>query len=131
MSFVANLLLATVRMATPLILVLLGAQVNFSAVGDMKQELAVGVVQRLVISPLAGLAMAFLAQDLGILSVTPAVLSALIGLYGSPVAAASGVMAEEMGCDAELARQHIVWTSALSMGTLFVWIFLLRSLHLL
>ena len=118
-------------MATPLILVLLGAQVNFSAVGDMKQELAVGVVQRLVISPLAGLAMAFLAQDLGILSVTPAVLSALIGLYGSPVAAASGVMAEEMGCDAELARQHIVWTSALSMGTLFVWIFLLRSLHLL
>ena len=65
------------------------------------------------------------------LEVTPAVLSALVGLYGSPVAAASAVMAEEMGGDAELARQYVVWPSALSMGTLFLWIFFLRSVRLL
>ena len=115
----------------PMILILLGAQVNFSAVGDMKKELAVGVVQRLVLAPAAGFGMAFLAQRLGVFAVTPAVISALVGLYGSPVAAASAVMAEEMGGDAELARQYVVWTSALSMGTLFLWIFLLRTLQLI
>lgn len=117
--------------ASPMILILLGAQVNFSAVGDMKKELAVGVVQRLVLAPAAGFGMAFLAQRLGVFAVTPAVINALVGLYGSPVAAASAVMAEEMGGDAELARQYVVWTSALSMGTLFLWIFLLRTLQLI
>ena len=90
-----------------------------------------GVVQRLVLAPAAGFGMAFLAQRLGVFAVTPAVISALVGLYGSPVAAASAVMAEEMGGDAELARQYVVWTSALSMGTLFLWIFLLRTLQLI
>ena len=118
-------------MASPLILILLGARVNFSAVGDMKKELAVGVIQRLVLAPAAGFGMAFLAQGLGFFAVTPAVLSALVGMYGSPVASASAVMAEEMGGDAELARQYVVWTSAFSMITLFLWIFLLRAAGLL
>ena len=58
-------------------------------------------------------------------------LSALVGMYGSPVASASAVMAEEMGGDAEQARQYVVWTSAFSMITLFLWIFLLRAAGLL
>lgn len=118
-------------MATPLILVLLGARVNFSAVGDMKTELAVGVVQRLILAPAVGLALAIGAQAIGLLPAGPAAISALVGMYGSPVAAASAVMAEEMGGDAELARQYVVWTAALSMFTLFVWIFLLRTVGLL
>ena len=117
--------------ATPLILVLLGAQVNFSAVGSMKKELIVGVVQRLVVAPAAGFGMAYLAQALGVFSITPALLSALVGIYGTPVAAASGIMAEEMGGDAELGRQYVVWTAAFSMGTLFLWIFFLHSAGLL
>ncbi len=118
-------------MASPLILILLGARVNFSAVGDLKKELVVGVIQRLVLAPAVGFGMVFLADSLGLFTVTPAVLSALVGMYGSPVASASAVMAEEMGGDAELARQYVVWTSAFSMGTLFLWIFLLRTLDLL
>lgn len=118
-------------MASPLILILLGARVNFSAVGGLKKELVVGVVQRLIVAPAVGFGMAFLADSLGLFTVTPAVLSALVGVYGSPVASASAVMAEEMGGDAELARQYVVWTSAFSMGTLFLWIFLLRTLNLL
>ena len=114
-------------MASPLILILLGARVNFSAVGGLKKELVVGVVQRLIVAPAVGFGMVFLADSLGLFTVTPAVLSALVGMYGSPVASASAVMAEEMGGDAELARQYVVWTSAFSMGTLFLWIFLLRK----
>ena len=131
LAFLYSAVESLADLASPMILILLGARVNFSAVKDMKKELAVGVVQRLVLAPAVGLGMAFLAQALGLFAVTPAVLSALVGMYGSPVASASAVMAEEMGGDAELARQYIVWTSAFSMGTLFLWIFLLRTVHLL
>ena len=131
LAFLYSAVESLADLASPMILILLGARVNFSAVKDMKKELAVGVVQRLVLAPAVGLGMAFLAQALGLFTVTPAVLSALVGMYGSPVASASAVMAEEMGGDAELARQYIVWTSAFSMGTLFLWIFLLRTVHLL
>ena len=131
LTFLYSAIDSLAELASPMILILLGARVNFSAVKDMKKELVMGVIQRLVLAPAVGLGMAFLAQSLGVFSVTPAVLSALVGMYGSPVASASAVMAEEMGGDAELARQYVVWTSAFSMGTLFLWIFLLRTLHLL
>ena len=131
LTFLYSAIDSLAQLASPMILILLGARVNFSAVKDMKKELVMGVIQRLVLAPAVGLGMAFLSQKLGVFSVTPAVLSALVGMYGSPVASASAVMAEEMGGDAELARQYVVWTSAFSMGTLFLWIFLLRTLHLL
>ena len=118
-------------MATPLILVLLGAQVNFSAVGSLKKELILCVTHRLVLAPAAGFAMAFAAQALGVLAVTPALLSSLVGMYGTPAAAASGIMAGEIGGDAELACQLVVWTAAFSMGTLFLWIFGLHTVGLL
>ena len=118
-------------MASPLILILLGAQVDFHKVGDMKKEVFWGVLQRLIIAPLAGFGMAFFAQWIGLLTLTPAVASALIGLFGSPVAVASAVMTEEMGGDAELARQYVVWTAELSMFTLFLWILLLRAVGIL
>lgn len=118
-------------MASPLILILLGAQVDLRRVTTMKKEVFFGVIQRLIVAPLAGFGMAFLAQRLGLFTLSPAVASALMGLYGSPVAAASAVMTEEMGGDAELARQYVVWTSALSMFTLFVWILLLRTAGIL
>lgn len=118
-------------MAAPLILIILGAQVNFSAIGSMKKELVVGGIQRLILAPAVGFLLGFLAQSLGWIQLTPAVVSALVGVFGSPVASASAAMAEEMGGDAELARQYVVWTYVLSMLTLLVWIFCLRSAGLL
>ena len=58
-------------MATPLILVLMGGQVDFSAVGAMKKELIVGIVQRLILAPVIGFCLAFVAQDLGVFTLTP------------------------------------------------------------
>ena len=118
-------------MATPLILVLMGGQVDFSAVGAMKKELIVGIVQRLILAPVIGFCLAFVAQDLGVFTLTPATVGTLVGVFGSPVASASAVMAEEMGGDGELARQYVVWPCALSMLTLLLWIVFLREFALL
>lgn len=117
-------------MATPLVLVITGAQVDFRAASGMKKEIIVGVVLRLIVTPILGFAMAFGAQNMGLLTVTPAVASALLAFYGSPVAVAGAVMADSMHCDGELARQHVVWTNTISMGTLFVWIVLFRTVGL-
>ena len=119
------------EMATPLVLIVIGGQTDFRAAAGMKQEIAAGVTLRLIVTPVLGFLMAFAAQHFGLLSLTPAVVSVLLAFYGSPVAVAGAVMADSMGCDGELARQHVVWTNTLSMATLFFWIVLFRQVGLL
>lgn len=118
-------------MTMPLVLVLLGAQLDFGAVAGFKKELVASVSMRLVGAPAIGFATAFLMQSFGRISLTPAVVSAMLGFWGAPMAVAGAVMAEEMGSDGDLARQCAVWSSVLSIFTLFLWILLLRVTDLL
>lgn len=118
-------------LTAPMLLVLLGAQVDFGAVSHFRKELIVGVTHRLLLAPAAGFALALLADRMGFITLTSALAASLVGLYGSPAAVASAVMTEEIGGDAELARQYVVWTSALSSLSLFVLVLVLRRLGLL
>jgi predicted permease len=52
----------------------------------------------------------------------------LIGVFASPTAVNSFTMAQQMGGDAELAGDIVVTTSAVSIPTMFLWIFLFKSL---
>ena len=98
-------------MASPLVLILLGTQVDFRAVGDFKRQLVSGTMMRLVFAPAFGLTLA--------------------ALYGSPAPAAGAVMAEQMSDAGELARQYVVWTTVGSVISLFLWVVLLRGIGLL
>ena len=118
-------------LTAPMLLVLLGAQVDFGAVSHFRKELIVGVTHRLLLAPAAGFALALFADRMGFITLTSALAASLVGLYGSPAAVASAVMTEEIGGDAELARQYVVWTSALSSLSLFVLVLILRRLGLL
>ena len=51
-----------------------------------------------------------------------------IGVFASPTAVNSFTMAQQMGGDAELAGDIVVTTSAASILTMFLWIFLFKSL---
>ena len=55
----------------------------------------------------------------------------LIAVYGTPVAAASYPMAQNMGGDGELAGQLVVISTVVSVVTLFFWIFFLRSIGII
>jgi malate permease and related proteins len=116
------------KMASPLVLILLGAQIDFRAVGNLKKILILSNALRLVIAPAIGLSLAWLANTEGVLNLNAAIVSALLPLYASPSPAAAAVMAEAMDCDGELARQGVVWTTSLSMVTLMFWIVLLRCI---
>lgn len=57
-------------------------------------------------------------------------LSALLA-YQTPIAVSSYIMAQEAGADGQLAGQLVVFSSVLSIFTLFVTIFILRQMRML
>lgn len=119
------------KIASPFALVVLGGQFDFSAVRGAKKELVAGVLCRLLICPLIGYAAAFAAQAAGLFTLTPAYIATMIGMFASPVAVSSAVMATEMGADDQLANQLVVWTCLGSMVTVFLQIVAFRSVGML
>lgn len=131
LSWLYTLLDYLSRIATPLSLIALGGRFKFSDVPGVRKELITGVAARLLMAPAVGFGVAFAFQRMGWIAMTPAVLSTLIAAFGSPVAVSSATMAAEMGADDKLASQIVVWTSLLSMGTIFLMAVLFRSIGML
>ncbi len=119
------------RVATPLALIVLGAQLEMSEIRGFKKELIAGVLMRLVLAPALGFSMLFLAVKAGWVQVGPPEIAVLLSIYGSPQAVSSIVMSAEMGGDSHLAGQIVVWSSIFGMWSLFVLIFIMRSIGLL
>jgi malate permease and related proteins len=111
--------------ATPLALFLLGTSIDFSKARTNLRLLTSAVVARLVIIPVLFLTGAVL---IGIRDVN---LATLIALFASPTAVSSYPMAQQMGGDAELAAQQVVFTTAFSGVTVFLWLFLLKTMGFL
>ncbi len=117
--------------ASPLALVILGGQFEFSAVKGMFKEIAVGTAWRIVLAPLLGVGGAVVLTKLGVLSFGVNEYPALIALFGSPVAVSSAIMAGSMGNDEQLATQLVVWTSLCSIVTIFAQVCILMAMGLL
>ena len=104
---------------TPLALVLLGASIRFSTVRGNLRQLIAGLSVKLLVIPavclsLAAFAFGFRGADFAI----------LIALFASPAAVSSFTMAVEMGGDEDLAGQLVMFGTAFSVLTMFLWIFL-------
>ena len=108
--------------ASPLQLFLLGAFFQFSGLKTYRRELVTVSAAKLIVSP--GL---FLGLG-ALLGFRDAAFVSLIGIFASPTAVNSFTMAQQMGGDAELAGDIVVVTSAVSMLTMFLWVFLFKSL---
>ena len=111
-------------LATPLALLMLGAQFSFTAVSELRRELVFGVLTRSVAVPLLGLGIAYIFFG-NVFS--GAEFAALVAVFSTPVAVSSVPMAQEMGADTSLAGQLVVWTTPVSAITVFVATFLLKS----
>ncbi len=111
--------------ATPLALFVLGASLDFSKAKSNARLLTIGVLGRLVIVPAIFL---MIAVALGIRDVA---LAALIAVFASPTAVSSYPMAQLLGGDNDLAAGQVVFTTALSCVTVFLWVFFLRSMGFL
>ena len=108
--------------ASPLQLFLLGAFFQFSGLKTYRRELVTVSISKLIVSPGLFLGLGALLGFRGVAFVS------LIGIFASPTAVNSFTMAQQMGGDAELAGDIVVTTSAVSILTMFLWIFLFKSL---
>ena len=109
---------------TPVALIILGASFKLGATHDEHRKQLFGAVfGRLILVPAITLSMAaFIFGFSGIEFVT------LVAIFASPCAVVSFAMAQQMGGDADLAGNCVVFTSALSCLTMFCWILLFKTL---
>ena len=106
---------------TPFALMMLGGQFRFSAVKGLLKEIVTGTLWRTVAAPLIGIGGAWLLSTYTpLLQCGMAEYPALIARFGSPVAISSAIMAREMKGDEQLATQLVVWTSVVSVVTIFL-----------
>lgn len=110
------------RVATPLSLVTLGGFFTFGKIKVYRKHLAIVVIGKLVLSTLV---MVGLAVLLGFRNET---LVPIMIMFGAPTAVSSFSMAQQMDSDGELAAEIVVFTSAISIVTIFCWIFVLKQL---
>lgn len=113
------------KVATPLALFLLGASIDFSKTGAHVRQLSLCVLAKLVVFPLT----AVLAGAL--MGVRGVELASLLIIFGAPTAVNSAVMAQQMGSDGDLATEAVVFTTAFSALTVFLFVFALKSLALI
>ena len=121
-TFIQSAINDVSKVATPLSLFILGGAFEFSRVKGNIKPLLIGTVGKLIIAPLFGITLGVLLGFRGI------ELAAQSVAFMAPCAVSSYPMAEQMGGDGELAGQLVVFTTALSVFTVFGFIFAMKSM---
>ena len=124
-SFLNTTLSDMAKVATPLALFTLGGAITVKSAFSHKKQLLIGVLGKLVVSPLIFLALAVL---IGIRDVA---LACVLISFGAPTAVSSYPMAQQMGGDGELAAEIVAMTSVCSILTTFLFVFLLKTMALI
>lgn len=109
-------------MTTPLALFVLGGTLHFSAIRGNLKYIVPSMTLKLALLPLL---ITLLATALGFSNVERFV---IFEMYATPVATASYSMAQNMGGDGELAGQFVVLSTAASVVTIFLWVYLFTSI---
>lgn len=109
--------------ATPLSLVVLGAQFELSAIPELKKYISFGVLARNLVVPFIGIGVAYL---FGCFS--GAHFATFVAVFCTPVAVSSVPMAQEMDADVSLAGQLVVWSTVFSAASIFLASYVLKAL---
>lgn len=113
-------------MVTPLALITLGGTLQFSAIRKNARLLAVILLVKLILLPVAMLLLGYFA--VGLRGVE---LFLYLMVFATPVATASYPMALNMGGDGELAGQMVFLSTVISLATVFGFIFYMGQAGLL
>ena len=111
--------------ATPFALFILGAGFEFQKVQEVKKQLGIVVIGRLILVPLMMVSLAYIVGYRGL------ELTCIMVAYSAPTAVSSYPMAERMGGSKELASAIVVFTSIISIFSIFVIIYILKAAGLL
>ncbi|EHL17966.1 hypothetical protein HMPREF9628_00564 [Peptoanaerobacter stomatis] len=121
-QFVDKIILDLAKIGGVLPMIMLGSMLDFKKISSNIRNIFIGVFGRLILMPLIFLTIAIA------LGFSSEKIVALIAMYCAPTAVSSALMAEQMGCDYELAAQIIIFTTVISCFTIFLWVFTLDFL---
>lgn len=124
-DLIANIFRDLGRCGTPVALIVMGGLFNFGAVYENVKSIMTGVICRLIIVP------AILIPISIWLGFRGGDLIGLMCIFVAPCAITSFNLASAMNSDADLAAQLVVFTSVVSIFTIFIWIFTLSQLGLI
>ena len=117
---------------SPIALIVLGGSFEFYVIKDLSKQIFIGTITRAIISPLIVLGLAVIIDDYSdFFNFNYLVYPALISLFASPTAITGAVMAKEMDNDYDLANQCVVWTTLVSIFSIFLTVLILRFIHVL
>ena len=108
-------------LTTPLALFILGSTLHFSSLLDHAKYVIPTLAVKLFVLPACMLLVTLVLQF------EPVSRFVYLTMFATPVAAASYPMAANMGGDGALAGELVVASTAVSVVTLFLWIFVLKS----
>ena len=124
-GFIASPVSSLATMATTLAMIVLGANLVFEEIRKNRKTITVVLLVRLILLPLITLPLGWLIGLRGV------ELFLILMIFGTPVATASYPMAQNMGGDGQLAGQLVFVSTVASLGSIFLFIFLMSRLGLL
>lgn len=120
------------QIASPLALIILGGTFEFFVIKPLAKQIFIGTFSRVVMAPLLTLSFAvILSNGTDFFNFTQIDYPAFIALLASPTAVASAIMAAEMKNDGKLAVQLVVWTTTLSIISIFIIVVIFRTMGLI
>lgn len=117
------------KASSPMALFCLGGVLDFGAARGIGKSITIGILLRLLICPLIVIGTAVILK--GPLKLTTIEMPGLVAYTAAPVAISSAIMVQEMGGDTQLANHLVVWSSVISVFTLFLFIIALKSIGML
>ncbi len=124
-NFVLKTLDSFGDMASPIAFMILGATFSFKMSKGVARSVFLSIGVRLIIAPAIFVPLSVLLGFRG------EALVGLVALFGAPTAVASYALATHMDGDGETASKIIVYSSCLSMITMFITVFILKQLALI
>lgn len=124
-AFIASPVSSLATLATTLAMIVLGANLIFEEIRKNRKPIAAVLLIRLILLPLVTIPLGWLIGLRGV------ELFLILMIFGTPVATASYPMAQNMGGDGQLAGQLVFTSTVASLGTIFLFIYIMSRLGLL
>lgn len=112
-------------MTTPLALFVIGGTLKFSSVKKNLKYIVAVVGTKMILVPAAAICASVLMH------LSEMERFEFFILFAAPIAVSSFTMAQNMGGDGDLAAELVLVSTVSSMATLFLWIFILKTLGLI
>lgn len=112
-------------LSTPLALFVLGGTLHFSSIKKNLKYIVPVLSTKMIIAPTFAVILTIL------LNFEPLERFVYLTMFATPIAASSYPMACNMGGDGELAGELVVISTAVSVVTIFIWIFVLKTIGLI